>query len=373
MTTKHDLTTAKGLYSYLVARGDEPNVVESLSGGFANYIYRATHLNSDQVYIFRHAASYLSSNKDFQLEPDRIYIEAAVLRAMPDIEKESPSTARAVKYFGRDEKQWLLRLEDGGNCNLKQAYSDGSLDIREIAFDLAKWLAYLHSSTLFTAINVPELNLQIGEHGNNLISVKACRYSYNELGDVFKATGQDPQLAERINHEFGSLLATDDECLCHGDFWPGNVVVGSKIPDHLLPKLTIVDWEMVRRGNSATDVGQFAAEAWLLDTFKGNRSLRINFLNAYALARRWATHNPTVIHLAPIGKKWIRRMTAHFAVHIAFWPTKVPWTTEEKTNHIVGLGASLLRCVLNNNWEAIQKSFLFEGLSSDWDEAFLGE
>jgi hypothetical protein len=379
MASEHDLTTIQGLRTYLIAQGERPDVIKSLSGGSANYVYRTTYLNINEVGIYRYAAPYLSSNKDFLFDSARVHIEAAILKAIPDVERDSASNARAVKLVGFDKRLGLLRLEDAGNRNLKQAYSDASLDIREIAFDLAKWLAHLHSSTLITTIKVPELDLHLGEDGNNHVGVKTCRYSYENLHTALVAYGEDPLLAIHINEYFGSLLDIDDECICHGDFWPGNVVVGpepnNQEPDirPYLPNLTIIDWEMSRRGNSATDVGQFAAEAFLLDSFDGDRGLRVHFLNGYALARRWATRDKHEEHIEPIGRKWIKRMTVHFAVHIAFWPTRVPWTNEEKTGQLVKVGVSMLKLSLGSNWEGLRKSFLFKGLSNDWEEAFLRE
>jgi hypothetical protein len=43
---------------------------------------------------------------------------------------------------------------------------------------------------------------------------------------------------------------------------------------------------MTRRRTSATDVGQFTAEAFSLDRFCGGRGLLRAFLNAYAVARK---------------------------------------------------------------------------------------
>lgn len=42
--------------------------------------------------------------------------------------------------------------------------------------------------------------------------------------------------------------------------------------------MAVVDWEMVRRGCGATDAGQFAAEAWLLERFHGEKGLLGAFL-----------------------------------------------------------------------------------------------
>ena len=50
--------------------------------------------------------------------------------------------------------------------------------------------------------------------------------------------------------------------------------------------MAVVDWEMVRRGCGATDVGQFAAESWLLERFHGGRGLLGAFLGGYRYGGR---------------------------------------------------------------------------------------
>ena len=35
---------------------------------------------------------------------------------------------------------------------------------------------------------------------------------------------------------------------------------------------------------------------------------------------------------------FIKRVAVHFGVHIAYWPTRVPWGSVEETNELVKLG-----------------------------------
>lgn len=113
---------------------------------------------------------------------------------------------------------------------------------------------------------------------------------------------------------------------------------------------------MSRRGTSATDVGQFAAEAFLLDRFRPlNRQLLPTFLHAYIAAR------------PGLGRKWLERMVVHCATHIAFWPTRVAWADEEGTKELVRIGVEVLRMVEGGQWEGIRGSALFEGVGGEWD------
>ena len=102
------------------------------------------------------------------------------------------------------------------------------------------------------------------------------RFGYRRLEGALKEMGFDGALGAQINDKYGAMLLTDNECVCHGDCWSGNILVSED-----QSTLTIIDWEMTRRGCGATDVGQFAAEAYLLDVFKGSRGLMESFLQAY--------------------------------------------------------------------------------------------
>jgi hypothetical protein len=348
MDTIYDLTTEDGLRIYLRATG-RPNAVDVtlLSGGIANYIYRVTS-NDGATSIFKHAAPYLHSNKSFAFDPIRMDYEASILETFTPNNGDSlfsqhlpTSAVHAVRAFTYDKEHKLLHIEDGGELNLKDAYVDGRLDIPVVGEELAKWIATLHGHSK----DVSLLTSDRQGHSNNPVAISAYRYSYNNLHMALSQFGHDPQLVHCINEEFGSLLQTDDECVCHGDFWPGNILVrfNRKKP----AELTVVDWELVRRGTSATDAGQFAAEAFLLDRFRGGKGLCSAFLNAYATARE----NTTVL-----GKTWLRRMVVHWAVHVAFWPTQMVWTDKGGTQKLVDIGVDVLKQVLEDDWGMLMES-----------------
>lgn len=124
------------------------------------------------------------------------------------------------------------------------------------------------------------------------------RYASANCSAAAEKHGLDPSLCGRINDEYGSKLNIDDDCVCHGDFWLGNVLVSDS-------SLTVVDWEMARRGCGATDVGQFAAEAYLLDHFHGVRGLLAAFLKGYRLA-------------GDPEDTFFQRAAIHMGVHLAF-------------------------------------------------------
>jgi Ser/Thr protein kinase RdoA (MazF antagonist) len=344
--SSHELTNEKGVREYLEAHQFTPISVQLLSGGSANYVYRV--INHDgSTRILKHAEPYLHSNKDFAFDSKRMNYEARILQALsssesPLIATLSGSNVHTVRLLNYDETNKLLELEDGGSRNLKDAYTDPELDIPYIAEQIGRWLVALHLSARNLSLASPDQDRGID---NNPIAVDIYRYPYSGLHIALTQSGYDPQLAHVINERFGSLVAIDDECICHGDFWPGNVLVRDFEQEQV--GLTVVDWELVRRGTSATDVGQFAAESFLLDRFRGGRGLLGAFLNAYIIARE---------QTVTLGKSWLTRVVVHWAVHIAFWPTRVRWSNEEETKALVEVGVVTLENILREDWEKVLES-----------------
>jgi hypothetical protein len=218
-------------------------------------------------------------------------------------------------------------MGDGGSRTLKAAYEDKTLDIPALGLKIGSWLAKFHTSTTSSDLR---------HKFDNKVGKAVYRHSYNNLATALESQGLDKALGERVNETYGSLLATDDICICHGDFWPGNILL-SDHPEAKDLKLTVVDWEMVRNGNGGTDIGQFAAEAWLLDRTRGDRGLLDAFLKGYLEARK-------------LGREDSIRVAVQFGTHIGFWPTRVGWGTKEETGEIVRIGSEILNHVEAEDW-----------------------
>ncbi|KAF2811239.1 kinase-like protein [Mytilinidion resinicola] len=338
------ITTTAELESYitvLTATGIPTDLYKSitlLTGGTANYVWRLT-MHSGSTLILKHAEPFIASNPSMAFPVDRMDFEARALRDLPPLllAAGAPTAVQPVpliEYVADDHMLWIA---DGGPRHLKDAYSDRALDVRVMGRDIGTWLATLHAATVKTDI------------GDNRTAKFIYRHSYRNLHTALAKFGFDVALAERVDEEFGALLASDDEVICHGDFWPGNVLVGND------EGLMVADWEMARRGCGATDVGQFAAEAFLLDRFRGGRGLREAFLGAYAEARG-----------NKLDREFLKRMAVHWGVHVAFWPTRVEWADEEETRELVVIGVKALNAILEEDWETVGKSELFEGVEGAW-------
>ena len=304
-----EITSTEQLKAYLDRANIQYESLQSLEGGTANFVWRMTD-SSGRSTIIKHAEPYVATSGGRMPFPvDRMDFENAALTTIPNLMGGIDSTA-APKVYQYDYGNHVLMMEDGGPRTLKVAYKDESLDIKKLGAYLGRWLADLHEST------------KRAEIGDNKTAKAIYRYSYANVAEVLRKYGHDPALGEQVNEQYGSLLQSDDECICHGDFWPGNVLLDEQ-------KLTVVDWEMVRRGCGATDVGQFAAEAFLLDRFKGGRGLLPAFLSGYRGDRKF-------------DGEFLQRVGIHMGVHLAFWPTRVPWGTEEETRGCIMMGKDLM-------------------------------
>ncbi|KAF1994215.1 kinase-like protein [Amniculicola lignicola CBS 123094] len=352
MTEPATLTTGAGLAAYFNSRNISASNITLLTGGTANYVYRVT-LPDGSTLVYKHAAPYLQNNKNFAFDDSRMDYEAHALSILPSILSKSlpDSPVHPVRLHSYEKEAKLLCIADGGDRNLKMAYSDERLDIPALGRNIGKWIAALHTSSTTAPLSLPGDG---NPTGNNPIGVSIYRYAYANLHRALSKFGHDPKLGELINEKYGSLLATENECVCHGDFWPGNVLVKSRDEQSRDVDLTIVDWEMVRRGTSATDVAQFAAEAFLLDRFRGGKGLRVTFLNAYLGARKEAG--------VETGEEWLKRMAVHWGVHVAFWPTGVEWADKEGTQKLVDIGVEMLKSVAEGKLEDIKALELFRGV-----------
>jgi Ser/Thr protein kinase RdoA (MazF antagonist) len=359
MHSTADLTTENGLKDYLTAKSVEHTSVTLLTGGTANYVYRVL-LPDGRTVIYKHAAPYLHSNKAFAFDTTRMDYENRVLEIQPPLLKaQLPGSAvRPVGLYSYDQEAKLLCIEDGGERELKNAYTDERLDVTKIGEELGRWLAALHKCSTKTSLSLGGLN---DLKANNPIGVAIYRHSYKNLSSALAKFGHDARLGEHIDEEFGSKLATDNDCVCHGDFWPGNVLLQFRNEAERDVDLTVVDWEMTRRGTSATDVGQFAAEAFLLDRFRGGRGLLRAFLDAYVAASKDGRI---------FGKNWMTRVAVHWAVHVAFWPTRVEWTDTEGTQKLVDIGVAVLKAVVDGDSEKLRASELFKMAGPAWNDCW---
>ena len=330
-----EITNTEQLKAYLDKLGDTSldfNSLQMLAGGSANFVWRLFDRSGKSV-IIKHAEPYVKTAPGLSFPVDRMDFEHKAMTSVSPLLDPSPiiSVAEVYRY---DSESHILMIEDGGARTLKEAYPDPTLDIPTLGKALGQWLAKMHQRTRQTAI------------GDNRTAKSIYRFAYTHLAVTMQQYDLDPSLAEQVDAQYGSLLQSDDECVCHGDFWPGNVLVNDQ------ERLTMVDWEMVRRGCGATDVGQFAAEAHLLDGFRGRKGLRAAFLRGYGEFRE-------------LKDGFLRRIAIHMGVHLTFWPTRVRWGTDRETKEIMEAGYELMKKGLDTENESWLAGSLLDELRSN--------
>ncbi|KAF2422077.1 hypothetical protein EJ08DRAFT_487149 [Tothia fuscella] len=335
------LTTTEELQEYLTKKDIPAAFVTPLSGGTANFVWRLTTLLG-RTSIIKHAEPYIASNSTMVFPVERMDFEKMAMETVGSILPNN-GDVRIPVVLHYDSDAHVLQLSDGGPRTLKEAYTDESVDIKSIGVGLGKWIAQLHFSTTDETVR---------HKFDNKTAKYIYRHSYNNLTTSLKEYGYDTNLGSRINERFGSLLASDDVSVCHGDFWPGNILLSdttitSSDPEPVPLVLSVVDWELTRNGSGVTDVGQFAAEAFLLDHCRGGRGLLHAFLNEYLGQRK-----------GELSREDARRIAVHFGTHIAYWPSRVEWGDKEQTKQIVGRGVEVLEHAEKGNWEWLRGSVL---------------
>lgn len=325
------ITSTEQLEAYLKSTKAEIDLgsLEQLDGGFANFVWRGTDKCGEKV-IIKHAEPYVAKSRGYiGLSVDRMDFENKALDILPEQLGKNVSV-HMPKVYHYDVENHVLIMADGGLRNLRVAYPDPSLDIQKVGSELGQWLAHLHQQTTVTDI------------GDNKTAKTIYCHAYDNLAKVFEEYGHDQSFGHRINEKYGSyLLQADDDTVCHGDFWPGNILLDGN------QQLTIVDWEMVRRGCPATDVGQFAAEAYLLQHFSGGKGLLPAFLKGYRGDRR-------------LDDNFLHRVGIHMGVHLSFWPARSRRGTEDETKSVIEFGYKFLHQAAGDDAEWMKDSLLKE-------------
>ena len=337
------ITTESELHQFLSTKDIPCHEMEALTGGSANFCWRIeTQLGKRS--IVKHAEPFVRIMPDMPLPVERMDYEHLALTTIPGI-IPADEYIRLPQLYNYFPEEHVIHMSDGGRQELRESYKNGdAIDIPFLGQRIGFWLAGLHRET-----SKPETLEFVKRTFDNKVAQSVFRYTYNGLASILTHHGYDPALGERINSKFGTEDALDKTCLCHGDFWLSNIQLENEDPDIQVeegestklrtPVLTIIDWENVRVGNGATDVGRLAADSWLLDRFNGGKGMFENFLKAYLAKRPLKQHDKI-------------RLVVQFAVHIIFY-SRMRWTDEEGTKELVRIGKAMLEAVEAEDWKSL--------------------
>ena len=337
------ITTETELHQFLSSKGILCDDIEVAAGGSANFCWRIkTQLGKPS--IVKHAEPFVRIMPDVQLPIERMDYEHLALTTIPDI-VSADKHVRLPQLYDYYPKEHVMYMSDEGSQDLKESYKNNDdIDIPLLGRRIGFWLAKLHKKT-----SEPKTLDFVKKKFDSKGAESVFRYTYNGVASVLRQHGHDPALGERINAKFGTEAVLDKTCLCHGDFWLPNIQLENQNPvikaeeeedlKRRAPALSVIDWENVRVGNGATDVGRFAADSWLLDRFHGDRGMFEAFLKAYL------TENP-------LQRRDKIRLAVHFAVHIIFY-SRMRWTDEAGTTTLVQLGKAMLEAIETEDFEVL--------------------
>lgn len=337
------ITTELELRQFLSSKNIPCHGIEVVAGGSANFCWIIKTVLGRRS-IIKHAEPFVRIMPHVPLSPERMDYEHLALTVVPNTASRNEHI-RLPQVYNYFPEEHVIHMSDAGSKDLKESYNkDENIDIPLLGQRIGVWLARLHKET-----SEPETLESVKRNFDSKVARSVFQYTYNGLASVLKQHGYDPALGERINAKFGSETVSDRMCLCHGDFWLSNIQLENQDPaikvgeaeDTKLraPVLTIIDWENVRVGNGATDVGRFAADSWLLDRFHGDKGMFEAFLKAY-LAE------------CPLNQRDKIRLVVHFAVHIVFY-SRMRWTDQEGTRQLVQIGKAMLEAVETEDLESL--------------------
>jgi 5-methylthioribose kinase len=321
------ITTAPELEEFLKTSSIPAGTITPLTGGITNFVWRLRSPEGQST-VIKHAEPFVRGITSMSISTSRMDFEYRALTILPD-KLPYDNLIQLPKVYAYDSAAHILQLADAGSRTLKEAYGDYTMRIPKLGNNLGGWLARLHAQTRGDGPEAVEVRRLL----DNPIAKANYRHVYASLVSSLSSFSLDAAaIGEQIDEKYGSLLATDADCVCHGDFWPENILVDRTICYGTTLKLSVVDWEIVRVGCGATDVGQFAAEAWLLDRFRGGRGLFERFLEGYRDVS------------GPLDDTFLERVGAHFGSR----KFSCCWSNREAIMYTADIGY-FRSCILANN------------------------
>lgn len=190
---------------------------------------------------------------------------------------------RTPKLLYYDRKDHVLVMEDVGNLPSLKGWLQPGVS-RQAATDvglaLGKFLATVHNMTASAA------EIKARFHGNATAKYLSGTLYFGGLPAAAEKFGFKEDFIQDAARVGQQEVSEADDVLTLGDFWTGNILVGSN-PDQGV-SLYVIDLELSKPGTAEFDVGQMAAEMYCLEVFRdqklGSILLR-SFLESYRDAR----------------------------------------------------------------------------------------
>ncbi|KAI2782880.1 kinase-like domain-containing protein [Daldinia loculata] len=341
----------------------EASALDVLSGGTANFIYRASLIqpleDGAQQVAVKHSEDYIATSPDFKLTLSRCRIEEECLKALsafPIVGKADESDphnfiVRTPKFYyfdetnntqiqeylqsGIDLKMHTLTVESGADLEITKHQS------LQLGKALGRWLKGFHN----WAAQQPGLRRAVV--ANKELQQLKHTINFSWLLDRVKQFPNVLGGAEGVFEEVGKMAAAeleDDNQLqvIHGDFWTGNILLPkARIQEGVDVPMFVIDWEMSQIGKPNLDVGQMLAELYELKLYKDKSAglfMAQGFMEGYG----------------PVSEEFAFRTAIQVGAHLVSFGMIVPgWGSIEQVEECGRLG----RDMITHAWEKDRRWF----------------
>ncbi|KAJ6548137.1 kinase-like domain-containing protein [Mycena vulgaris] len=358
MSAEQDLATIAGAQAWLASTPFASTSITLLSGAHSNFTYRlhlTTPYNGHSTLVMKHAKPHIVlSATDILDAMERQTFEA---KALEKIKKEldcGPLAATVPELYHFDDQAHVMIIEDCGekSTNLKELMLKATPSpavAREIGLALGQFMGRLHAwATVDSAILDSFAQNDQAKRITSWITYERLipTLTTDNLPAVALLPNPVPQsdldairaiIAERTPQIYTSRAA-----LTMGDFWTGNVVVNLR-SDASLERVHVIDWELVKPGVAALDIGQFCAEMHTCTLFKPQTAAPAAAL-IDAFLTEYRTHcGPMAPHMANVAAK-------HMGAHLVTITPHVGWGTPEENVKAIELGLAYLKEGSSDQW-----------------------
>ncbi|KAI0841746.1 kinase-like domain-containing protein [Hypoxylon sp. FL0890] len=341
----------------------EASSLNALSGGTANFIYRATLLkplqDGTKEVVVKHSEDYVANNPNFKLTLSRCRIEEECLKALSAIsivgeadESDSYNFAvRTPKFFHFDEannsqvQEYLQNGIDLKTYALKTYAESNSETTKHQCLQLGKalgrWLRGFHDWA------AQQASLRTVVAGNKELQQLKHFINFSWLLDRVKQFPSILSDAEGIFNEVKDMATAEleDESklqVIHGDFWSGNILLPKNpIEEGVNVPMFVIDWEMSQIGKPNLDMGQMIAELYELKLYKnilGGLWMVQGFVDGYGA----------------VSEDFAFRTAIQVGAHLISFGTSVPgWGTPEQVENCARTG----REIIVHAWEKDRRWF----------------
>ncbi|KAK6498866.1 hypothetical protein TWF481_011438 [Arthrobotrys musiformis] len=251
-----------------------PSSITNITNGVGNAVHRLV-LNTStpndptpiKTVILKHSNPYVFNINNQKVVWDLWPFEIYALRDVPNTE-----IVKSPKLYWVDEVNRVMFIEDAGpqSKNLKDLLlSDKIPQIQvfsRIGEELGAYLAKLHSWGHDSKV--------LEKYENKDSRVIASWRTFGRLEESLAKAY--PEFSDDLKQKVAAYCAGEktkalkgSERVIMGDFWTGNVLVNLTEAGKL-ESLYIVDWEMIRPADAATEISQMLAEVWEAGEFSKN-------------------------------------------------------------------------------------------------------